>query len=96
MSALTDSRAVTFSAAAQSITVEGWKAFVQIVEDYEDRIAAGESFTDVTTGNEVIVLGYGGHPYQVYKFQLEDGNNFSTGAYVFTFVGQADTIEDLP
>ena len=99
-SALTQSReiSITVRGTTANMTIDSYKALLKVIEGYEKRIAAGETFAALLTTEEIIVVESGDNPYVLYKFQFVIGTDpdASPAVYEIDYIGSAAVVADLP
>jgi hypothetical protein len=100
MSALKDSRPIdlTITGVTANPTVDALKSLTLVIEGFEARVAAGETFAALAGGEDIVVLQTGDNPYVIHKWQVVQGSDLdaSPPVYVIDYVGSAADVAGLP
>jgi hypothetical protein len=77
-----------------ALPLDGQRALFQRVQDFEDRIAAGESIATIAKATDpaMKVVATSKTAYQIYVFDLIDFNA-AAGTYEFNFLEKAANVE---
>lgn len=97
-SALTQGNGIdlTITGTTANPSTDAIRALCRVIDDYEDRVASGETSAALTGGQEIVVVQAGDNPYVLHKFQFVIGTDYDAQTYVVDYVGSAGAVDDLP
>ena len=82
----------------ENLTTDAMRALAKVIDDFQARVDAGETFTAITADADLVVLQTGDNPHVIHKFQFVVGTDpdASPPVYDVDYVGAAATVADLP
>lgn len=74
-----------------AFSLDGYKALMQKVQEFEDRVANGETLATIPNGSEIKVIVTSKTQYRIYIFDLDA--DFTAGTYNFDFLEEVPNVE---
>lgn len=87
----TNGRAINLDITAANTSPDAIKSLLERLQEYEDRIANGESISTIAPGSEILLVSTSKTQYGIYVWSMSA--NFGTGAYVCELLESPANVE---
>lgn len=89
---------INFRGTTAQPSTDALRAFAKVIDDFQARVDAGETFAAIGGSEDLVVLQTGDNPHVIHKFQLVVGTDpdASPPVYDVDYIGSAATVADLP